>query len=187
VAKMAGRKEEEEVIIRRAQKTDATAIEIILSTYFLDRDDISHEQFYVAELNEKIIGCAVFEKLKSQEDDFWFYEIHTIAVLPPYKGKGYGKLLLNKLMLEIERQIENELISVESNSNETNSNETNSNETNSNEKVSRIVLVRTTAPNFFIHEGFEKADISKKKYWEECVRCSRIEICSQTVLTRKIL
>jgi len=177
---MAGQKEEEkDVVIRPAQKTDATAIEIILSTYFLDRDDIEHERFYVAEINEKVIGCAAFEKLKSQEDDFWFYEIHTIAVMPSYKGKGYGKLLLNKIMAEIEKKIEDE-----SNSGETNSNETNSN--HSDEMISRIVLTRTTAPDFFIHEGFEKVNVEKRKYWKECVWCDKIERCSQTVLAKEI-
>ncbi|MDR0767507.1 MAG: GNAT family N-acetyltransferase [Methanosarcinales archaeon] len=174
VTKMTVEKEEKNVIIRPAEKSDATSIEIILSTYFLDRDDISHEKFYVAEVNGKIIGCAVFEKLKSQEDDFWFYEIHTIAVMPSYKGKGYGKLLLNRLLSEIETQITNESSSNNSNSN------------NSNEKISRNVLTRTTASNFFIHEGFEKADIEKTKYWEECVQCDKIEICSQTVLNKEI-
>ncbi|WP_316557159.1 GNAT family N-acetyltransferase [Methanimicrococcus hongohii] len=164
---MTEKKEDKNVIIRLAEKTDATAIEIILSTYFLDRDDIPHNRFFVAEMNRKVIGCAVFEKLKSQKENFWFYEIHTIAVMPSYKGKGYGKLLLDRLLSEIKELISNESISKD-------------------EKISRIVLTRTTAPNFFIHEGFEKADIEKTKYWNECVQCDKIEICSQTVLTKEI-
>lgn len=155
-----------EVIIRPAEKKDETAIEIILSTYFLDRDDISHDEFYVAEINGKIVGCAVFEKLKAIDSDISFYEIHTIAVMPSYKGKGIGKLLLERLIEEIKR-----LISAAGFS----------------EKTDEIVYTRTTAPNFFEHLGFERQnDIEKTKYWEECVRCNKIEICSQTVLTKNL-
>lgn len=152
-----------EVIIRPAGKSDETAIEIILSTYFLDRDDIPHNAFYVAEVNGKVIGCAVFEKLQPVESREIFYEIHTIAVMPSYKGKGYGKLLLNRLEAVIK-----EMKAAEK------------------EKSSDEIFTRTTAPGFFIHQGFSKIGIEKTKYWNECVRCNKIEICSQTVLSKKI-
>jgi N-acetylglutamate synthase and related acetyltransferases len=154
-----------DVLIRPATAEDATNIEIILSTYFLDRDDIPHERFFVAEKNGKVVGCAVFEKLKTQETEDIFFEIHTIAVLPPYKGKGIGRMLLNRLFEEIETEIKN---------------------SSEEEKILTAVYTRTTSPNFFIREGFEKADIDKKKYWDECVKCSRIELCSQTVLFKHL-
>ncbi|WNY29328.1 hypothetical protein MmiEs2_15550 [Methanimicrococcus stummii] len=157
--------EEEAVIVRPASENETTPIDIILSTYFLDRDDIPYEEFYVAEKDGKIIGCAVFEKLRSQKEDFWFYEIHTIAVLPSYKGKGIGKLLLSRLISIIEEEIETAA---------------------PDETISRTIYTRTTAPNFFIHEGFENAEIEKTDYWEECVSCNNIEICSQTVLTKTL-
>jgi len=156
-----------DVLIRPAAAKDAVSIEIILSTYFLDRDDILHERFFVAEKNDKVVGCAVFDKLKTPEIEDVFFEIHTIAVLPPYKGKGIGRMLLDRLFAEIEKEIKTE---------------------NSAEKTKPLTAIytRTTAPNFFIREGFEKADIDKKKYWSECVECSRIDICSQTVLFKQL-
>jgi len=156
---------ENTVLIRLATAEDAVSIEIILSTYFLDRDDIPHERFFVAEKNKKAVGCAVFEKLKMTETEDVFFEIHTIAVLPSYKGKGIGRMLLNRLFAEIEEEIKN---------------------ANDKTKISSVIYTRTTAPNFFIKEGFEKADIDKKKYWTECVKCSRIELCSQTVLFKHL-
>ena len=156
---------ENTVLIRLATAEDAVSIEIILSTYFLDRDDIPHERFFVAEKNKKAVGCAVFEKLKMAETEDVFFEIHTIAVLPSYKGKGIGRMLLNRLFAEIEEEIKN---------------------ANDKTKISSVIYTRTTAPNFFIKEGFEKADIDKKKYWTECVKCSRIELCSQTVLFKHL-
>ena len=153
---------ENETIVRPAAAEESMNIEIILSTYFLDRDDIPHERFFVAEKAGKIIGCAVFETLETPAEEI-FFEVHTIAVLPSYRGKGIGRLLLKRLLSEIESERTAE----------------------KNKKIKKIlpeIYTRTTAPNFFIREGFEKADIDKKKYWDECVQCSRIDICSQTVL-----
>ena len=154
-----------DVLIRPATAEDAINIEIILSTYFLDRDDIPHERFFVAEKKERIIGCAVFEKLRTQETEDVFFEIHTIAILPSYKGKGFGRMLLNRLLSEIENEIK---------------------KSGEKTKPLTIVYTRTTSPNFFIREGFEKADIDKNKYWNECVKCNRIELCSQTVLFKHL-
>jgi len=152
-------KSNNDVTLRFAEKADAVAIDIILSTYFLDRDGIPYERFRVAEKNGKIIGCAVFEKLETPAENEFFFEIHTIAVMPSYKGKGYGKKLLEQMMSDIRSLPEwNE---------------------------SKEIYTRTTAPEFFIHEGFEKTDIDKKQRWSECVRCNKIEICSQTVLIKR--
>ncbi|MBZ3936313.1 GNAT family N-acetyltransferase [Methanimicrococcus blatticola] len=153
-----------DVIIRPAEKKDEMAIEIILSTYFLDRDDIPHNDFYVAETNGKIIGCAVFEKLKSIKTGISFYEIHTIAVMPSFKGKGYGKLLLNRLIEEIEKD-----------------------RAASPEMTSDTIYTRTTAPHFFEHLGFEKqAECVKKELWEECISCESHDNCNQTVLAKRL-
>ena len=161
-------KDSSSATIRKAIDSDSTDIDIILSTYFLDRDDIPYTRFYVAEKNGKIVGCAVYDKIKKMEngdEKFLFFEIHTIAVLPPHKGKGYGKVLLNKLLSEIETEIK-----VDENA----------------EKILPDVYTRTTAPGFFIREGFVKTDIDKKKYWDECVQCNQIKNCSQTVLFKRI-
>lgn len=153
-----------EVIIRRAENEDEMAIEIILSTYFLDRDDIPHNDFYVAEVNGKVVGCAAFVKLKTVKTGVSFYEIHTIAVMPSYKGKGHGKLLLNRLTEEIEKDRAASL-----------------------ETISDTIYTRTTAPYFFEHMGFTRAEgIDKKEMWEECVVCNEINRCNQTVLTKRL-
>ena len=147
--------------IRSATPDDVTAIDIILSTYFLDRDDMPHEDFFVAEINNKVIGCGVFEKLEAAKSDFVFYEIHTIAVLPSYKNKGYGKKILERLISEIENKMT--------------------------PFVSNIIYTRTTAPDFFIHLGFLRADPTlKKQLWEECAVCSKYETCVQTLLYKEI-
>lgn len=152
----------EEIRIHLAEKEDAVSIDIILSTYFLDRDEIPYEDFYIARAGDKIIGCAVFEKLKSRNGDLGFYEIHTIAVLPPYKNKGIGKLLLNRLVLEIENRISND------------------------SNILKTVYARTTAPEFFEHCGFKKTNPDKTTLWMECVQCNKIEICSKTVLIKNL-
>ena len=150
----------ENVMIRPAVPEDAAAIDIILSTYFLDRDDLPHDSFFVAEINDKVIGCGVFEKITSAETGLVFYEIHTIAVLPSYKNKGYGRLLLERLLFEIE----NEAVP----------------------PVSKTIYTRTTAPEFFIRFGFSKADPAlKKKLWDECVLCGKFEACAQTLLYKE--
>ncbi|MDY0266061.1 MAG: GNAT family N-acetyltransferase [Methanimicrococcus sp.] len=153
---------EEEIKICRAQKEDAVSIDIILSTYFLDRDEIPYEDFYIARAGEKVVGCAVFEKIKARNEDLGFYEIHTIAVLPAYRNKGIGKFLLNRLITEIENRISSE------------------------SKTLKTIYTRTTAPDFFEHIGFEKATPDKTELWEECFLCNKIEICSQTVLIKNI-
>ncbi|MCL2863782.1 MAG: GNAT family N-acetyltransferase [Methanimicrococcus sp.] len=177
-------KSKKDITIRFAETKDATAIDIVLSTYFLDRDDIPYEQFRVAELNGKIIGCAVFEKLETPAEKGaeagaevgaevgaeneaeaaaepeTFFEIHTIAVMPSYKGKGYGKMLLERLISDIQSLPE--------------------------AKGIHQIYTRTTAPDFFIHEGFEKADIDKRRRWDECARCNKIEICSRIILVKNI-
>jgi N-acetylglutamate synthase-like GNAT family acetyltransferase len=147
--------------IRSATSDDATAIDIILSTYFLDRDEMPYEDFFVAEINNKIIGCGVFEKITASENDSVFYEIHTIAVLPAYKNKGYGERLLMRLISEIENKMT--------------------------PSVLKIIYTRTTAPDFFIHFGFLRADPAlKKRLWEECIVCSKYETCVQTLLYKEI-
>lgn len=151
------------IFIRPAEKTDAKSIDILLSTYFLDREEMPYERFYVAEINDKVVGCAVFEKIRKPENAVCFFEIHTIAVLPPYKGKGIGKLLLKRACDEIADEITQM----------------------AGDACWPEIYVRTTAPDFFRHCGFEAAAVDKKKYWKECAKCGKIEICSQTVLVKK--
>ncbi|WNY27706.1 GNAT family N-acetyltransferase [Methanolapillus ohkumae] len=159
--------------IRPATPADVLPIESILSTYFLDRDDISHERFMVAEIgsvsSSKVIGCGVYNvrrmagnSLSKTDSAFSFCEIHTIAVLPSYKNKGYGKKLLNILMNEISGLDDPDL--------------------------SKTVYTRTTAPDFFLHMGFSMADPNEKKQlFEECESCEKFDSCAQKLLSKTII
>lgn len=76
-----------DVLIRKAKKEDEKAVDILLSTYFLDRDDVDISNFIVAETEDKVVGV-----LSYLEEPF--NEIHSIAVHASYKGKGVGRSLL---------------------------------------------------------------------------------------------
>nr|WP_300606705.1 GNAT family N-acetyltransferase [Methanohalophilus sp.] len=46
-----------------------------------------------------------------------------------------------------------------------------------------IVYVRTTAPGFFLKEGFKKAEnIGKEDLWEDCANCNLLDSCRQHFL-----
>lgn len=77
----------ENVLIRNAQNEDEKSVDVILSTYFLDRDDVDISNFIVAEIGDKVIGV-----LSYLEEPF--NEIHSMAVHASYKGKGIGRSLL---------------------------------------------------------------------------------------------
>ncbi|WNY25785.1 GNAT family N-acetyltransferase [Methanolapillus millepedarum] len=150
--------------IRPATANDAESIEIILSTYFLDREDIPYENFIVAEMESgksfKIIGCAVYNRFRSPNFES-FYEIHTIAVLPSYKNKGIGRQLLLALVSDILKSGEPAL--------------------------STTVYTRTTSPEFFIREGFSMIENDEKKeLWQECRDCAKFETCIQKALSKLV-
>ncbi|MDV0446831.1 hypothetical protein MsAg5_06890 [Methanosarcinaceae archaeon Ag5] len=150
--------------IRPATAEDAVSIDVILSTYFLDREDVPHERFLVAEIDvkgrPKIIGCAVYDQRCSVNFQS-FYEIHTIAVLPSYKNKGVGAQLLLAMSTDI-------LCS-------------------GSPALSTTIYTRTTSPEFFINQGFSAIDDSEKKeLWTECRDCQKFESCVQKALSKII-
>lgn len=47
-----------EIQIRKAEKKDLLSIQRLLSTYFLDMENLGPEDFILAEMGGKITGCA---------------------------------------------------------------------------------------------------------------------------------
>jgi amino-acid N-acetyltransferase len=72
------------------------AIQKLLSTYFLDLEELEPEDFVLAEVEGKITGCAALVKSESQEKSFM--EIHSIAVHPNFRGKGIGTRLIEHFL-----------------------------------------------------------------------------------------
>jgi amino-acid N-acetyltransferase len=88
-----------EIIIRKARESDLLAIQKLLSTYFLDMEELEPEDFILAEVDGKITGCAALIKSKSWGKGF--LEIHSIAVHPNFRGKGIGTRLVRHLLTTI--------------------------------------------------------------------------------------
>jgi amino-acid N-acetyltransferase len=87
------------IIIRKARKSDLLAIQRLLSTYFLDMEELEPEDFILAEVDGKITGCAALIRSESSGEDF--LEIHSIAVHPNFRGKGIGTRLFKHLLTTI--------------------------------------------------------------------------------------
>ena len=79
------------VTIRPANKKDEDAIDILLSTYFLDRDGVVLDDFIVAEMQARVVGAAcLIHRL--------CLELHTIAVHPNYRGMGIGSNMVEYIV-----------------------------------------------------------------------------------------
>jgi amino-acid N-acetyltransferase len=89
-----------EILIRKARKLDLLAIQRLLSTYFLDMEELEAEDFVLAEIDEQIRGCAALIKSRFQGKEF--LEIHSIAVHPNFRGKGIGTRLIKYLLTTID-------------------------------------------------------------------------------------
>jgi amino-acid N-acetyltransferase len=85
-----------EILIRQARKSDLLAIQKLLSTYFLDLEELEPDDFVLAEAEGIITGCAALIKSESQEKSFM--EIHSIAVHPNFRGKGIGTRLIKHFL-----------------------------------------------------------------------------------------
>jgi len=85
------------IFIRKAERSDLPAIQRLLSTYFLDMEELKPEDFILAEEEGKVLGCAALIRSSSSEKDL--LEIHSIAVHPNFREKGIGSRLVNQLIL----------------------------------------------------------------------------------------
>lgn len=88
-----------QIFIRKAEKSDLLAIQKLLSTYFLDMEELKPENFILAEIEGEVKGCAALVRARSEEKEF--LEIHSIAVHPNYKGKGIGRKLIKYILESI--------------------------------------------------------------------------------------
>ncbi|WP_440954191.1 GNAT family N-acetyltransferase [Methanosarcina sp. Mfa9] len=84
------------IFIRKAEKSDLPAIQRLLSTYFLDMEELKAEDFVLAEGEGKVLGCAALIRSGFSEKEF--LEIHSIAIHPNFRGKGIGSRLVDRVI-----------------------------------------------------------------------------------------
>lgn len=144
-----------EILIRKACKSDLFAIQKLLSTYFLDPEELEPEDFILAELEGKIVGCAALKKSGSEVRNF--LEIHSIAVHPNFRGKGIGRKLVKQILNTLNEQVCDD--------------------------QACDLYVRTTAPGFFEKMHFTRLENSEKSLlWEDCKNCEYFEKCTHYVM-----
>ncbi|GMR03693.1 MAG: N-acetyltransferase [Gammaproteobacteria bacterium] len=105
--------------------------------------------FFVIEVNGKIAACGALEIFT--ED---LGEIRSLAVADEYKGRGFGRLLVQHLTLEAHR------IGL------------------------RRLMALTYAPGFFHKLGFKTVgkDTLPEKVWGICVKCYNYNNCDETAV-----
>ncbi|MDY9924800.1 GNAT family N-acetyltransferase [Methanosarcina sp.] len=142
-----------EILIRKAEEKDLLSIQRLLSTYFLDMEELEPGDFVLAEMEGKVIGCAAFIRGTAGEKNF--LELHSIAVHPNFRGKGVGTRLIEYLISAIRCPDTPGAPDCE-------------------------LYVRTTAPGFFEKLGFiGLQDAEKLILWEDCRNCEHFEKCTQ--------
>lgn len=145
--------------IREATKSDLLAIQRLLSTYFLDIEELKPEDFLLYEIEEKIVGCAALIKSESKSKGEKFLEIHSIAVHPNFRGKKIGTKLINYLLGKAKRTTEEM------------------------GEDTCCVYVRTSTPSFFKKLKFEPINNSEKLLlWEDCKKCDHFDNCMEHVM-----
>ena len=97
----------EGLVIRPARTSDIKVIRELIDLYTLQRRLLTKEtvtlfesvqEFTVAELNGKVIGCGALHVM--WED---LAEVRTLATLEEYRGKGVGKRILSDLVERAKR------------------------------------------------------------------------------------
>lgn len=102
------------MVVRRARTSDVPAIKHLVDTYagkiLLEKNLVTLyeavQEFWVAELDEEVVGCGALHV-------FWFDlgEIRTVAVDPVATGHGIGHAIVKRL-LEVARELQLERIFV---------------------------------------------------------------------------
>ncbi|HEY1442462.1 MAG TPA: amino-acid N-acetyltransferase [Mycobacterium sp.] len=95
-------------VVRRARTSDVPAIKQLVDTYagkiLLEKNLVTLyeavQEFWVAELAGKVIGCGALHVLWSD-----LGEIRTVAVDPATTGRGVGHAVVNRL-LEVARELQ---------------------------------------------------------------------------------
>ncbi|OMC41031.1 amino-acid N-acetyltransferase [Mycobacterium sp. IS-1264] len=95
-------------VVRRARTSDVPAIKQLVDTYagkiLLEKNLVTLyeavQEFWVAELAGKVVGCGALHVLWSD-----LGEIRTVAVDPAVTGRGIGHAIVNRL-LEVARELQ---------------------------------------------------------------------------------
>jgi len=149
-----------DIKIRKANIKDAKQIRDIVN-FFAENGKmlpISYNQiyerirdFWVIEKGKQIIGCGA---LKPMWKDL--AEIRSVAIKERYQKKGYGKILIEKLIEE------------------------------GKELGFKKVFVLTYKPEYFEKFGFKKISKSKlpHKIWLDCINCPKFPKCDEVALIK---
>jgi len=81
-----------EIILRQANDSDLEKILHYINTFSLDGEDISPEQFVVAEIDSKLAG---FGRIKSYKN---IHELASIGVIKEYRNLGVGSKIVNRII-----------------------------------------------------------------------------------------
>ncbi len=101
-------------VVRRARTSDVPAIKQLVDTYagkiLLEKNLVTLyeavQEFWVAELDRRVVGCGALHVLWSD-----LGEIRTVAVDPAMTGRGVGHEIVNRL-LEVARELQLERLFV---------------------------------------------------------------------------
>ncbi|BBZ07308.1 N-acetylglutamate synthase [Mycolicibacterium doricum] len=96
-----------EVIVRRARTSDVPAIKGLVDIYagriLLEKNLVniyeSVQEFWVAELDDELIGCGALHVLWAD-----LGEVRTVAVHPKVRGRGVGHVIVERL-LDVAREL----------------------------------------------------------------------------------
>lgn len=94
--------------VRRARTSDVPAIKSLVDVYsgriLLEKNLVnlyeSVQEFWVAELGDRVVGCGALHVLWAD-----LGEVRTVAVHPEVKGHGVGKLIVEQLV-DVARELE---------------------------------------------------------------------------------
>lgn len=92
--------------VRRAEAADVDGILAVVNRnadrlLARDRDEIASllDTFWVAEADGRVVGCSCLEVYSPK-----IAELRSLAVLPEYRGRGYGAALTAAAVEEAERR-----------------------------------------------------------------------------------
>ncbi|GAB2723602.1 amino-acid N-acetyltransferase [Nocardia thraciensis] len=95
-------------VVRRARTSDVPAIKSLVDAYagkiLLEKNLVTLyeavQEFWVAEVDGRVVGCGALHVLWAD-----LGEVRTVAVHPGVKGRGIGRLIVDKL-IETGRELE---------------------------------------------------------------------------------
>lgn len=96
------------VVVRRARTSDVPEIKRLVDTYagkiLLEKNLVTLyeavQEFWVAEVADRVVGCGALHVLWSD-----LGEVRTVAVDPEVRGRGVGHAIVEKL-LEVARELQ---------------------------------------------------------------------------------